>query len=476
MPTTFDPAKTVATKAKIDAMHADFLARKEAEANKPKPAEVTTKSLEQRRSNLGAMFAAGQAPHVTSGPLGEKGFSYTKLWAYLGGAIGADQAKEEIQICTKTRALYEANGFVPDRAGSFIVPLSGRRMMFRNAKAQEGEKFAVEVSQKLAAGVGQTVTTKANMNTGENDYGGAYVGPPMFGDLIDAITNATWLDKAGAKKVDLGPTNRVDFPKRRTKAAGYWVGEGEDATVSNPRTDTVKMQGKKFRVFSSYTNDLLRFSSVNLEQLFREDMAITAAQMFDAAALTGDGSKEPRGLLNYTTQTAFSQTVDAVIKIAAGTVATDGDTFTWGDDARLWAALPVAVDKNLTWLMTKALSTKISNLRADAVSANDGKGSPLYIAQSRQYMDIGEVFTKGRIINAETLPTDRVKGSGTNLQALIAGDFSRCYWATSPVMEVLVDNLTGALNDATKFYGTMYGDVGFSQLAAFGYIDNLLVS
>lgn len=470
MPKTYDPNST---RSVIDALNKAADAMLEAKAKAAETPKETTKSLDARR-NLAGMFASGQAPNAIIGERSERGYSMVRAAQFMMRMIGEDKAKEEVQIHKKLKSLYEKNGFYPESDASFLIPLSGKRLMFRNAAWDEGEKLAKEITEKMLAGVGQT--TKASNNMAVIADGGWAQGLPNYGDMIDVISNATWLDKAGATQVDLGPSNVYLAPKRRTRSAGYWVGEGEDATQSTPKGDVLKMQGKKIRVFSSYTNELLKFSGPNQEALFREDLAITAAQLIDTAALTGDGSKEPRGLYTYDTQTAFSQGTDKVIKITATTTGSNGDTFVWGDDGRLWEALPVAVTNGgLTWVMKKNVQRYIANLRADAVSAGDKAGAALYKGFDRRYMDVSEMFQGGgKILNAETLP-NRTKGSGTTLQALLCGDFSQCLYATSPVMEVLVDNLTGALADQTKFYGTMFADVGFKQLAAFGYIDNLLI-
>jgi hypothetical protein len=183
----------------------------------------------------------GQAPFVTTGPLGDsQGYSIAKM-ARLGlGTIDPDQCKVERDISTRLKSLYQNNGFSPrhDGPNSWLVPYAPE--FIPTYLSQEAEKLALECKQKMMAGVavnnvdwGQVEWAIQKAYTGAqrqkalgtlNDIaGGSFVPSPAFGSLIELQRNAEIFSKLGVSEIALPPQGRIQLPKQTGGGTFYMV-------------------------------------------------------------------------------------------------------------------------------------------------------------------------------------------------------------------------------------------------------------
>lgn len=98
-----------------------------------------------------------------------------------------------------------------------------------------------------------------------------------------------------------GLVGNIDIPKQTAGTSGYWVGEDEAPTKTNAAFGTLQLRMKTVGANSYITRTMLKQSSMDIEQLVREDLAAALALKIDEAAFYGTGSSnQPKGLKNIT--------------------------------------------------------------------------------------------------------------------------------------------------------------------------------
>ncbi len=189
-------------------------------------------------------------------------------------------------------------------------------------------------------------------------------------------------------------------------------------------------------------NELLRFASPSAEGMVRFDMARAAAIKADLAMLEGSGSTQIKGVITYSGITAHT----------AGTVGTNGNTFTPADVADMEAKLPDAVDAPTAWVMRKTMYAALLNRRADAVSAADAKG-PFLFRDTRSLGADRPVDLYGtKVVRSAQVANNRVKGTGTNLSYILLGHFPDWRVRGPPTSRDLLE--TEPLSPSHGLYGS----------------------
>ncbi len=421
-----------------------------------------------------------RVPWATSGPVGRDsdGYSVLKAAAYALGYIGPEQAKEEIHTHQQLRELYSTYGFVPHCGHqSFLVPLSTNHLP---AFESRGAKLRDEIRCKMTAQAdrfdpdeARWITRRMNIQTKSlgtvsDTAGGAFVRFPVLGEIIDLQRNLEVFSSAGSQEIALPPNGRIQFPKLSGGSTAYWVGEANAIAESQPTTGNLDLQAKKLGVLVRVNNELLRFASPSAEGLIRYDMARSAALKSDLAMLEGTGGTQIKGLMTYSGITAHT----------ASTVGANGNTLEGQDVALMEGKLPDAIGAPTAWLMRKNMFAALMNRRADAVTANDGKGAFLFHPM-RSAADAPPTEIYGtRVVRSSQIGSARTKGSASNLTYVILGYFPDWVIARMGVMEFLASGLgdTALTNDQTYLRGIQHVDAGPRNPASFVVCDQLLTA
>ena len=121
------------------------------------------------------------------------------------------------------------------------------------------------------------------------------------GDFIDALRNSSSVMSAGATLLR-GLEGDVKIPKKTgTSTAAFVSSEGDPVQESEMAIGSVTMSPKTLGCFTDVTRQLLNQSSLDVENLIRNDIAQSMALAIDSAALEGSGtSGNPRGIKNTT--------------------------------------------------------------------------------------------------------------------------------------------------------------------------------
>ena len=98
-----------------------------------------------------------------------------------------------------------------------------------------------------------------------------------------------------------GLVGNIDIPKQVSGSVGYWIGEDEEATQEDINFAQVSMTPHTVANYGEVTRRLLMQDSIDVEALFRADLANGLAQTIDLACFYGDGTgNQPIGVLNTT--------------------------------------------------------------------------------------------------------------------------------------------------------------------------------
>ena len=191
-------------------------------------------------------------------------------------------------------------------------------------KAQEAAAFEFECSNEAARQQGKTAQGimmpsdllrswgQRDLNTTDDstliaqDYRG--------GDFIDVLRNKSSVMNAGATMLR-GLQGNVVIPKKTAASAAAWIAtEGGNSTESEFTVGSVTMSPKVIGGHTEMTRLMLQQSSLDVENLVRNDLSEAIALAIDLGALAGSGSSgQPTGIsatsgINTTTFAAATPT------------------------------------------------------------------------------------------------------------------------------------------------------------------------
>ena len=176
-------------------------------------------------------------------------------------------------------------------------------------KAQEDAAFEFECSAEAARQYGKDAQGimlpaevlrtwgKRDINSSDDstliseDYRG--------GDFIDVLRNESSVMQAGATMLR-GLQGNVVIPKKTAASSAGWIAtEGNAASESEFTSGSVTMSPKVIGAFTDATRLLLQQSSLDVENLIRDDLTKSIATAIDLGALAGSGSSgQPTGIKN----------------------------------------------------------------------------------------------------------------------------------------------------------------------------------
>jgi HK97 family phage major capsid protein len=227
-----------------------------------------------------------------------EGRSIEEFRGELLDVIGSTSALEEKEIgLTKN----ERRQFSLVRAINAMANPTDRR-------AQEAAAFEFECSHAAAQAQGKTArgimipvdvlrNWKRDLNTTDDssvlteDFRGS--------EFIDVLRNSSSVMSAGARMLS-GLSGDVAIPKKATASSAAWLAaEGDNVAESEPTFSQVALSPKDLGAFTEVTRRMIQQSTLDIEALIRDDLAMAIALGMDLAALSGSGaSGQPRGIKN----------------------------------------------------------------------------------------------------------------------------------------------------------------------------------
>ena len=191
-------------------------------------------------------------------------------------------------------------------------------------KAQEDAAFEFECSAEAARQYGkdaqgimlpaEVLRTWKQRDINSSDDSTLIAEDYRGGDFIDVLRNSSSVMQAGATMLR-GLQGNVVIPKKTAASSGGWIAtEGAAAAESEFTSGSVTMSPKVIGAFTDATRLLLQQSSLDVENLIRDDLTQSIATAIDLGALAGTGSSgQPTGIsatsgINTTTFAAANPT------------------------------------------------------------------------------------------------------------------------------------------------------------------------
>jgi HK97 family phage major capsid protein/HK97 family phage prohead protease len=261
------------------------------------------------------------------------------------------------QLIEGGRSLDEARAAVLEKIGAKVEPVAEkatdigmtakevREFSFQRAinalanpndrKMWEAAAFERECSEAASAKAGKTAqgimvpneVLRRDLTVGTASAAGDLVGTDFRpGSFIELLRNRSALAGLGVGSLT-GLSGNVAIPRQTGAATAYWVAESGAPTESNQTVDQVNLSPKTVGAFTDYSRKLMLQSSIDVEQMIRQDLATVLALEIDRVGLYGLGnSNQPLGIklttgintVNFGAATpTYAEVVDMESQIAA---------------------------------------------------------------------------------------------------------------------------------------------------------------
>ncbi|MDR1911631.1 MAG: phage major capsid protein [Helicobacteraceae bacterium] len=328
-----------------------------------------------------------------------------------------------------------------------------------NRAAQEAAKYEMEVSAAASKKLGKqsrgvyipSDMLKRTLTAGTATAGKELVPTELWsGDFIDVLLNKSAILQFA--EIASGLSGNVNIPKETDVITAYWQPtETAAGTYSDFVTGQIALTPKQLIGISSFSRLLLAQSSLSVESLVRDRIYKAIIHKIEQAAVNGLGTGgEPKGLLNS----------DGVSVIALGT---NGAAATWKDIVALETSLSNANADvgTLRYLTTPAVRGKLKTTPKES-------GQTEYIWDARGE-GVGLVNGYNAYVS-NYIPNDLTKGTGTNLSAILFGNFADIivgYWGG---IDIEVDPYTKADQAVMVIRAYANADVAIKRPESFAAI------
>ena len=311
-------------------------------------------------------------------------------------------------------------------------------------RAQEAAAFEFECSRAAADQYGKTaqgimlpaevLRTWGQRDLNTTDEADVIGEDFRGGDFIDVLRNQSSVMAAGATMLG-GLSGDVKIPRKSAAAsAAFIANEGGAAAESEMTVGNVSLSPKTLGAFTDVTRQLLIQSSLDVENLIRDDLTRAMALAIDSAALSGSGSNgNPTGIKN----TANINTVDF------GTAPDTTPTFAQVVDMETQVATDNALLGNLSYIVHP---TMYGYMKSNFIDAGSG----------RTIAENGRINGYNAVVSAQGAAGDLYFG---NFNDLLIGMFGG--------LDIVVDPYTASTTGTVRVVALQSVDAAVRHAASF---------
>lgn len=301
------------------------------------------------------------------------------------------------------------------------------------------KKGFVLPSAALRASAGQNYTTNAD---------GGYAKSEMAPRYIDGLKERMAVVKLGATVLSdlVGSLPLVGAGSMTAQ----WLAEGATASVSKATFARVTMTPHRNAIIGAFSKDLLRQTSIDVEQIVWNKIQQAHAELLESAAIAGTGSSnQPTGILS----------TSGIGSVAIGT---NGGPITWA---------------------------KVVELETKVNAANGNRGKLAYLTNAKVIGDLKTIerasntarfLLEGDRINGypiewtNLVPSNLTKGTSTSkCSAMVFGNFEDLYIGHWGGIDVVVDPFTLAENGDVRIVLNSWDDCVVAEPKSFAAVVDL---
>lgn len=324
-------------------------------------------------------------------------------------------------------------------------------------RAQEAAAFEYEASEAAAEKMGResrgiTVPNdvlKRDLTVGTAADGGDTVSTDLLSqNFIDLLRNRTVAFSAATQLTGL--VGNIAIPRHTAAATAFWVAESAALTESQQAFDQVTLSPETVGGFTDISRKLLLQSSIDIEAFVRNDLAMVLGIEIDRVGINGSGtSPEPEGILQTT----------GIGSVALGT---NGDVMTWDSIVNL--ETEVAIDNadigSLAYMFNAAGRGSAKRVFIDA-----GSGERIWDPRAMDTPVNGyQAFTTNQV------PSNLTKGTGTDLSAIIFGNWADLVYGLWGGLDLLIDPYTASTTGTVRVVAMQDVDVAVRHPESFAAI------
>lgn len=328
-------------------------------------------------------------------------------------------------------------------------------------KAQEAAAFEREASDAVATKLGRSAqgflvpsdVQKRDLTVGTAASAGNLVATDLLsGSFIDMLRNRMMVMAMGAKMLT-GLVGNIAIPRQTGGATAYWVAESGAPTESQQAVDQVAMSPKTVGAWTDISRKLLLQSSIDVEAFVRSDLSQVLALAIDLAAISGTGaSNQPTGLL----------TASGVGVVPGGA---NGKALDWADIVALETAVAVAnADVGSMGYLTNA------KVRGKL------KTTSKVIGQNGFIWEDGSTVNGYRTGVSNQVPSNLTKGTGTNLSAVLFGNWSDLLIGQWGTLDLTVDPYSLSTSGSVRVVALQDVDIALRQPASFAVMKDVITA
>jgi HK97 family phage major capsid protein len=278
-------------------------------------------------------------------------------------------------------------------------------------------------------------------------------------NFIELLRKKMFLQQLGAS-IFPDCVGDVAIPRQSASATAYWVAEGSDVTLSDQTFDQLTGAPKTVGGITKYSRKTILQTQPAVEQLVRNDLALTVSVELDRAGINGSGSgAEPLGILG----------TSGIGSVVGGT---NGLAPTWDHIVDL--EKEVAVDNADVGALGYLTNAKV---RAKLKKTPKISGQPIYVwPDTREESGFG-TLNGYRAGSTNQVPDNLTKGTSSGVcSAIIFGDWSQLIIFHWGVLEILADPFTYFKSGAVQIRALMDVDLGVRHVESFAAMKDALTT
>lgn len=324
--------------------------------------------------------------------------------------------------------------------------------------------FEREVSQEIARrshrdprGIFVPLSAPGRRDLAQSGSGGNLVATNLLAqDFIELLRNRTRVLQLGATVLD-GLVGNVAIPSETAGATASWTAENSSLTESDQTFGQLTLSPHMLGAFTKVSRRMILQATPAVQQVVERDLALQLAVAIDAAAIAGTGSSnQPTGILNTS-------------NIGSVAIGTNGGAPTYDNIVALYQAVAEAnADRGALGFLTNA-AVKSTLLTTPKI----GTTFPEFVWESPDANDARAL--DGQMIGyraavSNNVPSNLTKGTGTDLSAIIFGNWNDLIVANWGGLDILVDPFTYSASGEIGIVAWQALDIGVRHAASFAAI------
>jgi HK97 family phage major capsid protein len=417
--------------------------------------QVSDSAKAEALANVGEIISLGK--HHNQRDLADKA---------IERGVSVDQFKGELLEAVRNDRPLETPAAVVDVAKSEQREYSLIKAIKAASSGDWREAgYEREISDEIAHRSGKEARgfyVPANINWGQRDQtksptsaGGFLVGTDHLADqFIEALYGRLTVASLGARIMQ-GLKGDVAIPKLSASVTNSaFVAEGAAPSEGAATFAQVTMSPKTLAAYVDVSRRLMQQSDPSVEQVLRNDIINTFARRIDDAAIEGGATNGPSGII------ANSGT--NVVAMGA-----NGAAITYAKVVEMMKA----VEEDNAIINSTAFLTNpkvIAALRTTARQANGVEGNFI--------MDANQSILGTNVASSTVVPSDLAKGTGSNLSAMVYGDFSQIMIGFWSGVDVVVDQSSLSTSGGTRLAFFQDLDVALRYPESFSVIKDIVAS